>query len=179
MRYLTIGEVVALHRQLAATSGGAMGIRNLGALEAAVAQPKFDGSDLYPTPVDKAAALGFSLVLGRPFVDGNKRTGHAAMETCLVLNGYELAANVDEQEPVMLDRARRLPPDVQRRAHRKLLLLNAARSLADLRVPPGNRLERLSGDRAGQYSIRVNEQWRICFRWERGDAHDVEVSDYH
>ena len=77
------------------------------------------------------------------------------------------------------ERARRLPPDVQRRAHRKLLLLDAAEALDDLRVPPENRLERLSGDRAGQYSIRGNDQWRICFRWERGDAFDVEIADYH
>jgi proteic killer suppression protein len=77
------------------------------------------------------------------------------------------------------ERSRRLSPDVQRRAHRKLLLLDAAEALDDLRVPPGNRLERLSGDRAGQYSIRVNDQWRVCFRWERGDAYDVEIADYH
>ena len=77
------------------------------------------------------------------------------------------------------ERSRRLPPDVQRRAHRKLLLLDAADALDDLRVPPGNRLERLSGERAGQYSIRVNDQWRVCFRWERGDAYDVEITDYH
>jgi proteic killer suppression protein len=77
------------------------------------------------------------------------------------------------------DRTRRLPPNVQRQAHRKLLLVDAAQALDDLRVPPGNRLERLSGDRKGQYSIRVNDQWRICFRWERGDAYDVEIADYH
>jgi proteic killer suppression protein len=77
------------------------------------------------------------------------------------------------------ERSRRLPSNVQRRAHRKLLLLDASEALDDLRVPPGNRLERLTGDRAGQYSIRVNNQWRICFRWERGDAYDVEVADYH
>ncbi len=77
------------------------------------------------------------------------------------------------------ERSRKLPPDVQRRGHRKLLLLDAAEALDDLRVPPGNRLERLTGDRAGQYSIRVNNQWRICFRWQRGDAHDVEIADYH
>jgi death-on-curing protein len=107
MRYLTLGEVVALHRRLTATTGGAIGIRDLGALEAAVAQPRatFGGSDLYPTEIEKAAALGFSIVLGHPFLDGNKRTGHAAMETCLVLNGYELRASVDEQERVMLDLA--------------------------------------------------------------------------
>lgn len=77
------------------------------------------------------------------------------------------------------ERSRRLPPDVQRRAHRKMLLIDAAEVVDDLRVPPGNRLERLSGNRAGQYSIRVNDQWRICFRWERGDAYDVEITDYH
>jgi proteic killer suppression protein len=77
------------------------------------------------------------------------------------------------------ERSRRLPPDVQRRAHRKMLLLDAAEALDDLRVPPGNRLERLRGDRAGQYSIRVNDQWRICFRWKRGDVYDVEIADYH
>lgn len=68
---------------------------------------------------------------------------------------------------------------IQRAALRKLLILDAAETLDDLRVPPGNRLEKLSGNRAGQYSIRVNDQWRICFRWKDGDAHDVEIVDYH
>ncbi len=77
------------------------------------------------------------------------------------------------------ERSRRLPPDVQRRAHRKLLLLDAAEALRDLRIPPGNRLERLSGKRAGQHSIRVNDQWRICFRWDRRAAYDVEKTDHH
>lgn len=77
------------------------------------------------------------------------------------------------------ERSRRLPPDVQRRAHRKLLILDAAETLDDLRVPPGNRLEKLSGDREGQHSIRINDQWRICFRWQDGDAADVEIVDYH
>jgi proteic killer suppression protein len=77
------------------------------------------------------------------------------------------------------ERARKLPPDVQRRAHRKLLLLDAVGGLEELRVPPGNRLERLAGDRAGQHSIRINDQWRICFRWKEGDAHEVEICDYH
>ena len=77
------------------------------------------------------------------------------------------------------ERSRRLPPNVQRQAHRKLLLVDAAQALDDLRVPPGNRLERLSGDRKGQYSIRVNDQWRICFRWDRREAYDVEIADYH
>jgi proteic killer suppression protein len=76
-------------------------------------------------------------------------------------------------------RSRKLPTDVQRRAHRKLLLLHAARRLEELRVPPGNRLELLSGDRRGQHSLRVNDQWRICFRWHDADAFDVEICDYH
>lgn len=75
--------------------------------------------------------------------------------------------------------ARRLPPQIQRVARRKLLLLNQARNLNDLRVPYGNHLEALKDDRAGQHSIRVNDQWRLCFRWHDGDAYDVEIVDYH
>ena len=74
---------------------------------------------------------------------------------------------------------RRLPLDLQRAALRKLLMLNRAQTLQDLRVPPGNHLEALHGGRLGQHSIRINEQWRICFRWAEGDAHDVEFVDYH
>jgi proteic killer suppression protein len=74
---------------------------------------------------------------------------------------------------------RRFGVDVQRVALRKLRMLDAAQSLGDLRVPPGNRPERLRGDRAGQHSIRINDRWRICFRWRSGDAHDVEIVDYH
>ena len=69
--------------------------------------------------------------------------------------------------------------DVQRMALRKLLILDAAESLSDLEVPPGNCLEKLKGDRSGQYSVRVNRQWRICFRWQDGDAYEVELVDYH
>ncbi len=72
-----------------------------------------------------------------------------------------------------------VPPDVRSRAKRKLALLDAATDLADLRNPPGNRLEALAGDRAGQHSIRVNDQWRICFAWVDGAASDVEFVDYH
>ena len=72
-----------------------------------------------------------------------------------------------------------VPHDVMRAAYRKLVQLHAARSLQDLRAPPGNRLEALKGDRAGQHSIRINQQWRICFVWHDGDAHDVEIVDYH
>ena len=75
--------------------------------------------------------------------------------------------------------SRRLPQNIQQLARRKLRMLNNARSFEDLRIPPANRLERLKGDRAGQYSIRINDQWRICFVWNRGDALDVEIVDYH
>ena len=78
------------------------------------------------------------------------------------------------REPV-----RRLPPRLLRVALRKLVQLDAAATLDDLRVPPGNRLERLHGNRAGQHSIRINDQWRLCFRWRDGEAHDVAVVDYH
>jgi len=75
--------------------------------------------------------------------------------------------------------SRRWPREVQVAALRKLRMLEAAERLEDMRVPPGNRLEKLSGSRAGQYSIRVNDQWRICFNWWEGEAHDVELCDYH
>ena len=104
MRHLTVGEVLELSRRVIQQSGGALGVRDLGALESALAQPRmtFDGQDLYPDLVAKAAALGFSLICNHPFVDGNKRIGHAAMETFLLLNGSEIVADVDEQERVIL-----------------------------------------------------------------------------
>jgi proteic killer suppression protein len=76
-------------------------------------------------------------------------------------------------------RSRRLPRDFQWIATRKLRQLDAALQLAELRYPPGNRIEALSGDRKGEHSIRINDQWRICFVWKDGDAHDVEIVDYH
>ncbi|WP_421871741.1 type II toxin-antitoxin system RelE/ParE family toxin [Pararhizobium sp.] len=76
-------------------------------------------------------------------------------------------------------RSRKLPGEIQVIALRKLRLINAASNLNDLRIPPGNRLEMLKGSRAGQYSIRINDQWRICFRWQEGEARDVQIADYH
>jgi death-on-curing protein len=104
IRYLTLEEVLELHRLTLEQSGGLGGVRDLGGLDSALAQPQmaFGGQDPYPSLAEKAAALGFSLVCNHPFVDGNKRVGHAAMETFLVLNGWELAAEVDEQEQVIL-----------------------------------------------------------------------------
>ena len=75
--------------------------------------------------------------------------------------------------------AKGIPLDILKVANRKLVQIHNARTLDDLRAPPGNRLEALSGDRAGQYSIRINDQWRVCFRWQDGDAFDVEIVDYH
>jgi death-on-curing protein len=104
MRYLTLGEVVELHRRVLDESGGASGIRDLGMLLSALAQPHstFGGADLHHGVVNKAAALGFALIANHPFVDGNKRVGHAALEVFLVLNGFEMNASVDEQERVVL-----------------------------------------------------------------------------
>lgn len=104
MRYLSLAEVLELHRRVIEQAGGSMGLRDMGALESAVAQPRmtFGGEDLYPSLVGKAAALCFSLVQNHPFVDGNKRVGHAAMETFLVLNGFEIDATTDEQEKLIL-----------------------------------------------------------------------------
>jgi proteic killer suppression protein len=76
-------------------------------------------------------------------------------------------------------RSRRLPGEIQTIALRKLRLINAANSVNDLRIPPGNRLEMLKGNRSGQYSIRIHDQWRICFTWQEGEANDVEITDYH
>ncbi len=75
--------------------------------------------------------------------------------------------------------SRKLPQNIQQVALRKLRMLNRATTLQDLRVPPANRLEKLSGDRVGQHSIRINDQWRVCFEWQDGDAHNVEIVGYH
>lgn len=104
MRYLSLHEVISLHSLVIAQSGGSSGLRDRGALESAVAQPEasFGGEELYPDLASKAAALGHSLIQNHPFVDGNKRIGHAAMEVFLLLNGHEIDASVDEQEQIMI-----------------------------------------------------------------------------
>lgn len=104
IRYLTLIEILELHRRILEESGGALGIRDIGLLESAIAQPRmtFGGEDLYPSLLEKAAALGFSIIMNHPLIDGNKRTGHAATATFLVLNGLEINASVDEQERVVL-----------------------------------------------------------------------------
>jgi len=104
MRYLTLREVLELYRRVMDIGGGAEGIRDLQALQSSIAQPRmtYGGQELYEGVVAKAAALGYSLIMNHPFVDGNKRVGHAAMETFLMLNGYEIHAGVSEQEEVIL-----------------------------------------------------------------------------
>jgi death-on-curing protein len=99
-----LAEVIELHSGILEQVVGSGGIRDLGALESAIAQPrmKFGGEELYSTIIEKASALGFSIVMNYPFVDGNKRAGHAAMETFLVLNRLEIKAAVNEQERVIL-----------------------------------------------------------------------------
>jgi death-on-curing protein len=133
MRYLTLGEVVALHRALLESSGGATGIRDLGSLESALAQPRatFGGVDLHASLAAKVAALGFSLALNHPFVDGNKRVAHAAMEVFLILNGHEIVAtwrtknSSCSRSPQETSHATRSPPgssDISNRSARKRFL---------------------------------------------------------
>ncbi len=88
-------------------------------------------------------------------------------------------ADAETERLFFTGRSRRLPADVIQRAKRKLWILDSATELKDLASPPGNRLESLRGDREGQHTIRINDQFRLCFRWEKGDAYDVEVADYH
>jgi proteic killer suppression protein len=87
----------------------------------------------------------------------------------------------DKETKRIFDRLRssQLPDDIQQVAYRKLRMIHNAQNLSDLRIPPANRLEKLLGKRMGQYSIRINEQWRLCFEWHDGDAYDVEIVDYH
>ncbi len=104
IRYLNLDQVLQLHSRILQTSGGTQGIRDQGLLESAIAQPQmtFGGEDLYPSIIEKASALGFSIIMNHPFLDGNKRVGHASMEIFLILNGWEINANIDEQENIIL-----------------------------------------------------------------------------
>lgn len=104
MRYLTLAEVLDLHLRIIEQSGGAKGVRDLAMIESALAQPQmtFAGKELYPTIESKAASICFSMVMNHAFVDGNKRIGHAAMETFLVMNGFELIVSIDDSEQTIL-----------------------------------------------------------------------------
>ena len=104
MRYLSLQEVLSLHSLIIAQSGGSSGLRDQGSLESAVAQPEasFGGEELYPDLASKAAALGHSLIQNHPFVDGNKRVGHGAIEVFLLLNGHEIEASIDDQEKIII-----------------------------------------------------------------------------
>jgi len=107
MKFINIFQVLELHRQLLDEFGGIAGVRDFGALESALAQPEmtFGGEDLYPTLIEKASALAYSLCKNHPFIDGNKRVAHGAMEIFLVLNGFEIKATIGEQEKLFLDLA--------------------------------------------------------------------------
>ena len=104
IQLVTLEQVLILHQRVIEESGGSVGIRDKGILESALAQPliSYDGQELYPTLIKKVAALGFSLINNHSFVDGNKRIGHAAMEVTLLMNGFEIQADVDMQEAVIL-----------------------------------------------------------------------------
>ena len=101
---VTLEQILILHQRVIEETGGAIGIRDQGILESALAQPlmSYAGQELYPTLIEKVAALGFSLINNHPFVDGNKRIGHATMEVTLLMNGFEIQADVDTQEVVIL-----------------------------------------------------------------------------
>lgn len=107
MKFINIFQALELHRQLLDEFGGIAGVRDFGAFESALAQPEmtFGGEDLYPTLIEKASVLAYSLCKNHPFLDGNKRVAHGAMEIFLVLNGFEIKATIDEQEKLFLDLA--------------------------------------------------------------------------
>ncbi len=107
MKYITLFQILELHQRIIEQSGGSYGIRDFGALESALAQPEmtFGGEDLNPRLTQKAAALAYSLCMNHPFIDGNKRVAHAAMEIFLVLNGFEINVSINEQEKAFLDLA--------------------------------------------------------------------------
>lgn len=108
MWHLSVEQIIEIHGRVIHQSGGSPGLRDRGSLKSSVLQPLqvFGGQELYPSLVEKAAALGYFLIQNHPFVDGNKRIGHAAMETLLVLNGFEISASVDEQEAIILSVAK-------------------------------------------------------------------------
>lgn len=107
MRYLSLAEALELYSRIMEQSKRTIGVRDLNALESALIQPRmtFDGKELYPTIVEKASVLAYSIIRNHPFLDGNKRTGHAVMEVFLILNGFEIQAPVDEQEDIILQLA--------------------------------------------------------------------------
>src|SRR3990170_3617356 len=136
-----------------------------------------------PTPPQGEPAAPRYELAARATMAGELRAATAALVTHNVLR-YKAAmiASFRDSDTATVwagRRSRRLSSDIQRGALRKLRLLNNARRLDDLRVPPGNRLEALKGDRLGRYAIRINDQWRICFVWRDNNAHEVEIVDYH
>lgn len=108
MKYLTIFQVLEIYKNIVHRFGGAFGLRNAPGLQSALAQPEmtFEGNELYPSLHEKASVLAYSIVNNHPFIDGNKRIAHAVMEVFLIMNGYELNADIDEQEEIFLKLAR-------------------------------------------------------------------------
>jgi len=104
MKYLTLEDIVRIYKKVIVSSGGLDGIRDMGGLESSVIQPQMNvfGVEMYPSIAEKAAILAFSLITNHPFMDGNKRIGHASMEVFLILNGFEIIADIDEQEQIIL-----------------------------------------------------------------------------
>jgi len=104
MQYISLNQVLYLHKKIINSTGGSLGIRDIKMLESSLSHPfmTFDGKDLYNSIIDKAGALGFSIIMNHPFIDGNKRVGHAVMELFLYLNGYEIKSDVDEQEKIII-----------------------------------------------------------------------------
>jgi proteic killer suppression protein len=109
-------------------------------------------------------------------IHGNVDIGHVTVYSLSMIKTF---ADKETQAIFIKGKSKRLPPDLIGRAIRRLEYINLATSLNDLRVPPSNRLHALTGDRDGQYSISINDQWRICFYFRDGDAHEVEITDYH
>lgn len=128
--------------------------------------------------MENVQSQGFGIIVPcHPASHGHPLT---AMTPCVIVWEMIRGFACRETERLFVDEvSRRFPPQIQRVARRKLLFLNQARRLEDLRAPPGNRLEALQGDRMGQHCIRINNQWRLCFRWQGEDALDVEIVDYH
>ena len=147
-------------------------------------QAQRSGPLLAPSLRALASPLARGLLRSRPsllWLSKRARLGEPLAHTRAACYTYDMIKSFKGKEaPNVWARLRsKLPLEVQRAGLRKLMLINRAATLQDLSVPPGNRLEQLKGDRAGQWSIRINDQWRICFRWDDGDAFDVEIVDYH
>lgn len=170
--FLGVEDILYIHRREIERSGGTPGLRIPDAVEAAAAAPRVTHEEKY------ARARLAPESLQPKTTSGNLIT----LDTNTVARYYQpmvKSFRCRETEKLFQRRYSRKFSAIRRAALKKLLIVDAAGALSDLRVPPANRLEKLSGGRRGQHSVRVNDQWRICFRWKAGDAYDVEIVDYH